>query len=144
MVLQQDLKTEAGGDGVIRTADNAILKLRKLGAYNRQQLSKPGIKQSLGITSLDDLMNQAGLNSFPYYSKVFKSSNFVKTKTKGYAHIHEVEILNSGHYTADTTIEVKEENTETMQNIIKKDHAVKTAAQIAESNAVIKKFEEDC
>lgn len=45
LVLNKDLKTEAGGDGIIKTADNAILKIRKLGAYTRQQLGQAGIQK---------------------------------------------------------------------------------------------------
>ena len=145
MVLTQDLKTYAGGDGIIKTGDNAVLKLRKLGSYTRQQIEKQGVKSSLGITSLDDLMQQAGLNSYPYYAKLFKKSKFVETKTKGPVHIYEVEILNSGYYTADTKIEISEENTSgTISKAITKDAIKKTAEQIAASQEVLKKFEEDC
>ena len=145
LVLTQDLKTYAGGDGIIKTGDNAVLKLRKLGSYTRQQIEKQGVKSSLGITSLDDLMQQAGLNSYPYYAKLFKKSKFVETKTKGPVHIYEVEILNSGYYTADTKIEISEENTSgTISKAITKDAIKKTAEQIAASQEVLKKFEENC
>ena len=143
LVLPFDLKTEAGGDGIIKTADNAILKIRKLGAYNRQELSKQKVKTALGITNLDDLMAQAGLNNYPFYATVFKNSTFVTTQTKGNVHIYEVEILNSGYYTADTTIEVKQDNTESMVTKINKDNAKTTAAKLAETDAIIKQFEED-
>lgn len=145
LVLNQDLKTQAGGDGIIKTVDNAVLKLRKLGAYTRQQLSKDGVKKSLGISTLDNLMEQAGLINYPYYSKIFAESSFVKTKTKGFAHIYEVEILNTGYYTSDNILEVKEENTgEETRNIVSKNIAQKTANQIQEAQDAIKKFEEDC
>ena len=145
LVLHKDLKTQAGGDGIIKTADNAILKIRKLGAYTRQQLGKDGIKSSLGITTLDNLMKQAGLVSYPYYSKIFGETSFVKTKTKGSIHIYEVEILNTGYFTSDNIIEGKEENTgEETRNKISKNIAKKTAAQIQAANDAIAKFEEDC
>ena len=143
IILQQDLRMQAAGDGIIRTADGAILKLRKLGSYTRQQLEKMGAKTSLEIQNLDDLMKQAGLNSYPYYAKIFKSSNFVKTKTKGSIHIYSAEILNSGHYTADN-VGVKEEATDTVQKTIAKDVAKKTAEQIAQTQKAIRDFEEAC
>lgn len=143
LVLTQDLRMQASGDGIIRTADNAIIKLRKLGSYTRQQLEKPGAKTALQITSLDNLMEQAGLNSYPYYAKVFKNSNFVKTKTKGSVHIYSAEILNSGYYTADN-VGFKEESGNTMQKTISNDIAKKSAEQIAQTEKAIKDFEEAC
>ena len=145
LVLNQDLKTQAGGDGIIKTVDNAILKIRKLGAYTRQQLGKDGVKSSLGITTIDNLMEQAGLISYPYYSKIFGATNFVKTKTKGSVHIYEVEILNTGYFTADNIMEGKQENTgEETRNKISKNIAKKTAEQIQAAQDAIEKFEEDC
>ena len=143
LVLQQDLRMQAAGDGIIRTADNAIIKLRKLGSYTRQQLEKEGVQSSLQIKNLDDLMAQAGLNSYPYYSKVFKNSNFVKTKTKGSIHIYAAEILNSGYYTADN-VGFKEESGTTMQKTIATETAKKTAEQIAQTQKAIREFEEAC
>jgi hypothetical protein len=145
LVLNQDLKTQAGGDGIIKTVDNAILKIRKLGAYTRQQLGKDGVKSSLGITTIDNLMEQAGLISYPYYSKIFGATNFVKTKTKGSVHIYEVEILNTGYFTADNIMEGKQENTgEETRNKISKNIAKKTAEQIQAAQDAIAQFEEDC
>lgn len=90
-------------------------------------------------------MEQSGLNSYPYYSKIFKNSNFVKTKTKGSVHIYEVEILNSGYYTADNNIEVAEPNTgETTRDAIAKDIRKKTQEQIEATDKVIREFEEAC
>jgi hypothetical protein len=143
LILGQDLRMQAAGDGIIRTSDNAIIKLRKLGSYTRQQLDKPGVRNSLGIKSLDDLMNQAGLNSYPYYAKLFKNSNFVKTKTKGSIHIYAAEILSTGYYTAEN-VEFKEEASETMQKTIATEIAKKTAEQIAQTQKAIREFEEAC
>ena len=88
-------------------------------------------------------MEQAGLNSYPYYAKVFKNSNFVKTKTKGSVHIYSAEILNSGYYTADN-VGFKEESGNTMQKTISNDIAKKSAEQIAQTEKAIKDFEEAC
>jgi hypothetical protein len=145
LVLFNELKTQAGNEGVIETADGAILKVRKLGTYTKGQLSKDKVKSSLGITSLDDLLKQAGLISYPYFGKVFKNTTFVKTKNKGPVHIYEVEILNSGYYTDEEVVynQGKEFDSSGFKKI-EKDEQSSAEIAAAQLNAAEKKLEDAC